>query len=151
MPPVLSQVPQPAEGLYVPEPPSRLHTGERRADERGFADPTLILSSTPELSRWPVRDPSQGRMRRLLPSPPPQKSAAWPTRLLHGVLRGSRSAGGGVWPSLKPVGAAAALRAHGQSGYFLSASAVSAPPYGKPCSKRGRPKLDSKLGRNAAH
>src|SRR3954467_3034882 len=82
MPPVLSQVPQPAEGLYVPEPPSRPYTGERRADERGFADPTLILSSTPELSRWPVRDPSQGRMRRLLPSPPPQKSAARPTR--HG-------------------------------------------------------------------
>ena len=28
-------------------------------------------------------------------------------------------------------GAAAALRAHGQGGYFVSASGVSAPPYGR--------------------
>src|SRR3954453_13915430 len=107
-------------------------------------EPALLLSCSCAILHQALTSPAR------ISHASPQKSAAWPTRLLHGVLRGYRSVGGGVWPSLKPVGAAA-LRAHGQSGYFLSASAVSAPPYGKPCSKRGRPKLDSKLGRNAAH
>src|SRR5215218_8057022 len=39
--------------------------------------------------------------------------------------------------TLKPVGAAAALRAHGQGGYLVSASKVSAPPYGKPRIRTG--------------
>src|SRR4051812_47240902 len=91
-------------------------------------------------------------MRRLLPSPPPQKSAAWPTRLLHGVLRGYRSVGGGVWPSLgRSSLEPPPLYVLTVTAAVMSASAVSAPPYGKPCSKRGRPKLDSELGRNAAH
>jgi hypothetical protein len=37
----------------------------------------------------------------------------------------------------KPVGAAAALRTHGQDGYFVSASKVSAPTDGRPCVRTG--------------
>jgi hypothetical protein len=40
----------------------------------------------------------------------------------------------------QPVGAAAALRAHGQDGYLLSASEVSAPPYGRLCVRTGQTK-----------
>jgi hypothetical protein len=146
----------PAECLQTPQPPSRLLAGEGGADERRLAGRTLILRSTPATRRppsgWSVRDPSQGRVRRLLPSPPPQKGAAWSTRLLHGVLRGLQVR---WWRRLAILEARRSRRRPtcSRSGRLLpecicserTALRQAVSPNG------GRLKLDSKLGRNAAH
>ena len=74
-----------------------------------------------------------------LPSPPPEKSAAWSTRLLHGRapwLIGPLLAGlyANAYSPSEPLPYVPTVR----TATVMSASEVSAPPYGKPCLQTGQ-------------
>ena len=72
-----------------------------------------------------------GRTRLSLNSYGESKRLSAATAAMLRIVIENLSERGGLIGLVELAGAAAALRAHGQGGYFVSASGVSAPPYGR--------------------